>query len=81
MTTLAQKVKAAIEETTPTAFSLYAGYGMIDGKYVRYPVGVQEKEKRNAKGRVIFSVYRYADNSTLTYRYNSNSETYTLKAD
>lgn len=81
MTTLAQKVKTTIETITPDTFSLYAGYGMVDGEYVRYPVGVQEKEKRNDKGRVIFAVCRYADNSTLTYRYNSNSETYTLKAD
>jgi len=81
MTTLAQTVKTTIETITPDTFSLYAGYGMVDGKYVRYPVAVKEKEKRNDKGRVIFSVYRYADDSTLTYRYNAKNETYTLKAD
>ena len=81
MTTLAQKVKNTIETAAPGTFSLYAGYGTINGEYTRFPVGIKEKEKRNDNGRVIFSVYRYTDNSTLTYRYNANNETYTLKAD
>ena len=66
--TIAQQVKEIIESQCPGTFSLYAGYGMAEGKYVRWPTGVQEKETRNDKGQCSMARYRYADNSTLTYR-------------
>lgn len=68
MTTLAEKTKQLILSTCPATFSLYAGYGMIGGQYVRFPTGIQEVEKRNDKGQVSMSRYRYADGSTLTYK-------------
>ena len=66
--TIAQQVKETIESKCPGTFSLYAGYGMANGEYVRWPTGVQEKETRNDKGQCSMARYRYADNSTLTYR-------------
>ena len=66
--TIAQQVKEIIESQCPGTFSLYAGYGMASGEYVRWPTGVQEKETRNDKGQCSMTRYRYADNSTLTYR-------------
>lgn len=78
MTTLAQKVKAVIETDCPQTFSLYAGYGMRDGEYVRFPVGAVVKARRNDKGRYV--EYRYADGSRLLYRYSAQSERYTLTA-
>lgn len=66
--TIAQQVKETIESKCPGTFSLYAGYGMAEGKYVRWPTGVLEKETRNNKGQCSMARYRYADNSTLTYR-------------
>lgn len=66
--TIAQQVKEIIESQCPGTFSLYAGYGMAEGEYVRWPTGIQEKETRNDKGQCSMARYRYADNSTLTYR-------------
>ena len=66
--TIAQQIKETIESKCPGTFSLYAGYGMANGEYVRWPTGVQEKETRNDKGQCSMARYRYADNSTLTYR-------------
>ena len=66
--TIAQQVKETIETQCPGTFSLYAGYGMSNGKYVRWPTGVQEMEKRNEKGQCSASRYRFSDNSTLTYK-------------
>ena len=66
--TIAEQVKETIEAQCPGTFSLYAGYGMAAGKYVRWPAGVQEKDTRNDKGQCSMARYRYADNSTLTYR-------------
>jgi hypothetical protein len=78
MSSLARKLKETIENNNLSCFSLYAGYGMYNGEYVRFPVGVSEHEKRNEKGRVIYSRYRYADNSVLEYRYDAESEKITL---
>lgn len=66
--TIARKVKNIIETKCPMTFSLYAGYGMAAGEYVRWPTGKQEMEKRNKQGQCSVSRYRYADNSTLTYK-------------
>ena len=66
--TIAQQIKATIETKCPGTFSLYAGYGMAGGQYVRWPTGRQETEKRNEKGQCVMARYRYADNSTLTYK-------------
>ena len=76
--TLAKQTKNTIEQECPACFSLYAGYGMKAGQYVRFPQGVQLHEKRNGKGRVIKAVYVYADNTKLCYSYSERSETYKL---
>lgn len=65
---IAQQVKEIIETKCPGTFSLYAGYGMAGGQYVRWPTGCQEAEKRNKLGQCVMAHYRYADNSTLTYK-------------
>lgn len=77
--TIADNVKQTIMEKCAVTFSISCGYGIANGKTVHFPVGAQELEKRNKNGRVIHSRYRYADNSTLAYRYNSSAETYTLE--
>ena len=76
---IAQQVKETIESKCPGTFSLYAGYGMAEGKYVRWPTGVQEKETRNDKGQCSMARYRYADDSTLTYKRMADNR-YTLTA-
>ena len=78
--TIAQNLKQTIETKCPGTFSLYAGYGMNGGGYVRFPGGVQELEKRNEQGRCTHARYRYADGSTLTYKYSVARESYTLTA-
>jgi len=70
MTTLAQQVKDIIDTQCPEAFSLYAGYGMNAGEYVRFPGGVMLNEKRNEKGRCTKAVYTYADGSTLMFSWS-----------
>jgi hypothetical protein len=77
---LAEKVKLMIEADSPSCFSLYAGYGMAGGKYVRFPVGAQLAERRNENGRVTRALYKYADDSCLEYKYNPRNESYTLTA-
>lgn len=76
---LAQKVKDIIENHTPECFSLYAGYGMMNGDYVRFPQGVMVSESRNTKGRCIKAAYKFSDNSVLCYAYSEKSDNYTLK--
>ena len=78
MTTLAQQVKQIIETECPGTFSLYAGYGMKAGQYVRYPTGAQLSERRNDKGRCTYALYTYADGSRLAYKYSSRTERYSL---
>jgi len=78
MTTLAEVTKSMIENLCPSTFSLYAGYGLNGGEYVRFPQGAQLHEKRNDKGRVINARYRYADGSELVYSYSTAQETYKL---
>ena len=77
--TIAQQVKQTIETKCPGTFSLYAGYGVAGGQYVRWPTGCQEAEKRNDKGQCAMARYRYADNSTLTYKRRPDND-YTLIA-
>ena len=81
MTSIANQVKSTILNKCPGTFSLYAGYGMSGGNYVRFPNGVQIQDKRNTEGRCIKSVYKYADDSKLTYSYNTKTGNYTLKAE
>lgn len=66
MTTIANQVKDTILNKCPGTFSLYAGYGMVSGDYVRFPQGVQIQDKRNAQGRCIKAAYQYSDDSKLT---------------
>ena len=76
--TLAEKTKNIINNKCMSCFSLYAGYGMNGGEYVRFPHGVQLQEKRNSKGRVIKAVYKYADDSILSYSYSEITENFKL---
>jgi hypothetical protein len=78
--TLAEKTKALIENRCPDCFSLYAGYGLDNGRYVRFPGGVLLSETRNDKGRCMSARYQYADSSTLKYQFSPGRGTYTLKA-
>ena len=66
--TIAEQVKEMIEAQCPGTFSLYAGYGMANGEYIRWPTGVREQETRNDKGQCSMARYSYADGSTLTYK-------------
>lgn len=75
---LANTTKNFIESKCSDCFSLYAGYGMTGGEYVRFPQGAQLSEKRNEKGRVIKAVYKYADGSVLRYSYSDKTQRYRL---
>lgn len=77
---IADTIRETILEKCPGTFSLYAGYGMIGGNYVRFPQGSQVSEKRNRNGRVISAEYIYADGSTLAYRYSEATGSYSLTA-
>lgn len=68
--TLAQQVKNIIDANCPGTYSLYAGYGMQEGEYVRFPQGVMQNEKRNDKGRCTRATYAYADGSTLVFTWS-----------
>lgn len=81
MDTIANQVKGTILNKCPGTFSLYAGYGMTGGNYVRFPHGVQIQDKRNQQGRCTNAVYKYADDSKLTYNYSTKTGNYTLKAE
>lgn len=81
MDTIANQVKDTILNKCPGTFSLYAGYGMAGGNYVRFPHGVQIQDKRNLQGRCTKAVYKYADDSKLIYSYSTKTENYTLKAE
>jgi hypothetical protein len=76
--TIAEQVKTTINAKCPGTFSLYAGYGMNGGEYVRFPQAAQVHEKRNENGRVIKARYRYADGSQLEYSYSATREAYKL---
>lgn len=80
MSTIAEQVRQTIFTSCPSTFSLYAGYGMTGGEYVRFPGGVQEMEKRNKNGRCTRARYLYSDGSRLEFRYNTGTEQYTLEA-
>ena len=80
MQNLATKLRDLIMTQCPDCFSLYAGYGMKDGEYIRFPQGVQLQDKRNTNGRCIKAVYQFADNSKLTYKHNTKEGCFTLIA-
>lgn len=69
---IAHRVIAAIHAKPLDAFSLGAGYGLVQatGERVFYPVGALEQERRNESGRSTYARYRYADNSCLEYTYS-----------
>lgn len=75
---IAAQLKKTILTQCPSTFSLYAGYGMKEGEYVRFPQGVQLLDKRDTNGRCIKAVYKYADDSKLVYKCSKASEDYTL---
>lgn len=71
--TIADGVKTAVEGAS--AFTLYGGYAthQLSGHTVRFPVGVQQAERRNVNGRVTYAKYVYADGSTLEYHYHGDT--------
>ena len=80
MQNLATKLRGLIMTQCSDCFSLYAGYGMKDGEYIIFPKGEQIQDKRNTNGRCLKAVYKYADNSKLTYKYNTKESCFTLAA-
>lgn len=70
---LSWQVKNCIDTQCPGTFSIYAGYGLQSGKTIRFATGVQQKERRNDKGRVTFASYIYADGSILEFKYSENN--------
>lgn len=76
MPSLAHQVKTAIGECGD-GFSLYAGYGVQNGKTIRFPNGIQLSGRRSPTGRLTRAVYEYADGSRLTYAYRESTG-YTL---
>jgi hypothetical protein len=69
MTTIAEHIASVAP--TCSAVTLYGGYGMRGaGEYVRWPIGHQEAERRNDKGRCTYARYHYADGSVLEFRYS-----------
>ena len=75
---IAARVKEIILTQCPGAFGLYGGYGINGGGPVFFPRGVLMREKRNHDGRCTLAEYKYADDSILTYRYNTKTEHYVL---
>lgn len=75
---IAEKIKEALRGCD--CFTLYGGYGMSGGNYVRFPVGHCELEKRNQQGRVIKARYRYEDGSVLSYAYSIGADSIDLVA-
>ena len=80
MQNLATKLRDLIMTQCSDCFSLYAGYGMKDGEYIRFTKGAQLQDKRDTNGRTIKAVYLYADSSKLTYKYNTKESCFTLTA-
>lgn len=70
---IAEQVKQVILSRCPVTFSLYAGYGMQNGAYVRWPTGAQIAEKRNDNGRCVMARYIYADGSVLEFKWREAS--------
>jgi hypothetical protein len=77
---IASGIRDILQARCPGTFSLASGYGMENGQYVRFPVGVVEHQKRNQNGRCIYERLIYADGSRLTYEYFSAQERYVLTA-
>ena len=75
---IASAVKRIILSKCPSTFSLYGGYGLYGGTPVFFPQGALMREKRDTHGRCTLAEYKYADDSTLTYRYNVKTEHYVL---
>ena len=80
MQNLATKMRDLIMTQCSDCFSLYAGYGMKDGEYIRFSKGVPLQDKWDTNGRCLKAVYMYADSSKLTYIYNTKESCFTLTA-
>ena len=71
MQTIAEKIQQSIASKQLAAFTLEYGYGVgYDGARVSWPTGTVEKERRKESGRVTYSLVRYPDGSTITYRFS-----------
>lgn len=63
-----------IEKINPYGtYTLYGGCALQDGKTIRFPGGVQLKEKRNDKGRCTMALYQYADDSQIKFTWTENN--------
>lgn len=78
--TTAHAIKDYIATHDVAAYSLSAANGYLyDGRYITFPAPITSERRDNRRGRCIHSVSTYADGSTLTYTYNTNTESCTLK--
>ena len=63
-----------IEKINPYGtYTLYGGHAFQDGKTIRFPGGVQLKEKRNDRGRCTMALYQYADDSQIKFTWSENN--------
>ena len=54
-------------------YTLYGGYALQGEKTIRFPGGIQLKEKRNDKGRCTLALYQYADDSQIKFTWSENN--------
>lgn len=82
MPSIAKHIKSVLEEKAPVCFSLTYGNAVgYNGEKLTFNTPKQTKGvEHNDKGRYIKLSCVYADNSTLTYHYNSAKDSYTLTA-
>lgn len=72
MTTTAQKIEAIARKSAACTFE-YGYAAMRDSRYQSFEAGKCLEKRRNKAGRCTFAKYRYADGSTLTFRWSENS--------
>lgn len=72
MTTTAQKIETIARESA--ACTLGYGYAVVrDFSRRFFEIGECLEERHNKAGRCTLAKYRYADGSTLTFRWSENS--------
>ena len=65
---IALKIVQMIHRHNPSAYTLEGGY-MVNPT-VRFPVGRDSEERRNANGRCTHSITSYPDGSKIRYRWH-----------
>lgn len=72
MTTTAQQIEAIARESAACTFEY--GYAVMkDSSRQSFEIGKCLEDRRNKAGRCTLAKYRYADGSTLTFRWSENS--------